>query len=249
MVQVPDLTTQRYRSILSKWLYQFWMFSFVTAKHWGRGPRDWTADILRYDDHQGFMAISSPNTPGMQVGTPRDIQAPSESSGLSPHGQRSIQCPLPLCRWAVHVPEVEYDDIPSPPPEEEQMIDPFDERTWQTWPNTEQDKSFHDKLRYGLETNDFSDVKVDQLPLAVMQVAKAAERSPQELLGEALGFSIMSRNMELTMKTMKKALNAGVDMGEIYPFHIAATYLDGSKTCCNLLDALVYMDSSGCPIR
>lgn len=65
------------------------------------------------------------------------------------------------------------------------MADPFDERTWQAWPKSEQDMSFHEKLRYGLETNDISNLKVDQLPLAVMQVVKAAERSPRELLGEA----------------------------------------------------------------
>src|SRR2546421_12986922 len=107
---------QHYRSTLSTWLYQFWLFSFLTAKHWGRGPRDWTADILRYDDYQGFMTISSPNTPALEMNAPRDVQTPSDSVGLSPHAQRSIQLPSGLCRWAVHVDEVEYDPLPSPPP-------------------------------------------------------------------------------------------------------------------------------------
>lgn len=175
---------QHYHRTLSTWLYQFWLFSFLTAKHWGRGPRDWRADILRYDDYQGFTTIPSPNTPSSEVNAPRDVQTPSDSLGLSLHTQRSIQPPLPLCRWAVHVDGVKYDALPSPPPEE-QMTDPFAERTWQAWPKSEQDMSFHEKLRYGLETNDFSNLKVDQLPLAVMQVVKAAKRSPRELLGEA----------------------------------------------------------------
>ena len=182
------------------------------------------------------------------MNAPRDVQTPSDSVGLSPHAQTSIQPPLALCRWAVHVDEVEYVALPPPPPEE-QMTDPFDERTWQAWPNPEQDMSFDEKLRYGLETNDFSNLKVVQLPLAIMQVAKAAERSLRELLGKSLGFSIMSRNIELTMTTLSKALKAVVDMGKIYPFHIATTYLDGSKACCNLLDALVWTSSTSLQIQ
>lgn len=129
------------------------------------------------------------------------------------------------------------------------MANPFDEQTWQAWPTSEQERSFHEKLRYGLETNDFSHLRVDHLPLEIKQVTKAAENSPQELSGEALGFSIMSRNIELTIQTLDKALMAGVDIGDIYPFHIATSYLDGSKTCCNLLDALVFTESPNCSIR
>ncbi|ERF73030.1 hypothetical protein EPUS_07124 [Endocarpon pusillum Z07020] len=31
------------RVIMTTWLYQYWQFSPITAKYWGKGPRNWTA--------------------------------------------------------------------------------------------------------------------------------------------------------------------------------------------------------------
>lgn len=39
------------RQTMFSWLYQFWFFSFITAKHWGRDPRDWTAETLNFGTH------------------------------------------------------------------------------------------------------------------------------------------------------------------------------------------------------
>ena len=56
---------------------------------------------------------------------------------------------------------------------------------------------------------------------------------------EAVGFSIIAGNFELVEKLISKAHSSSVDLSLLYPFHLAISYLDGSKNCCNIL-ALLY---------
>jgi hypothetical protein len=70
-------------------------------------------------------------------------------------------------------------------------------------------------------------------------IARAAERSPKELLLEALGFSIMSRNLDQIKDTTMKMEEDNIDYLSLYPLHMAMNYLDGSKTCCDILTWLV----------
>ena len=67
-------------STLSMWMYQFWLFSFKKAKHWGRGPHDWIAGILGFDDYRQRKAISTfpANTPGRNMRTPESQTTPRE---------------------------------------------------------------------------------------------------------------------------------------------------------------------------
>lgn len=68
---------------MASWISQFQMYAFATAKHWGRGPRAWTARELEpfaYRSSDGEM--------------PEDIKSPP-----------------PLCRWTIHIYEqYEYDE-------------------------------------------------------------------------------------------------------------------------------------------
>ena len=81
---------------------------------------------------------------------------------------------------------------------------------------------FREKLSDSLESNDFSNVRLDDLPIAENHVVKAARRSPNELLEEALGSNIMSRKMDLMV-------GCGLDVSRLHPFHLAVSYLEGSK--------------------
>lgn len=219
---------------MSTWLYQFWLFSFQTAKNWGRGPRNWTAELLRFDDFHDPISIASPNTLLLKntlwatVGSPRNVSA---NTRVSPS-------PSPLCRWAIHVRLVLYQPLPGPPAE---IFDnPYGEGSWRAWGNSKPSPSFEETLTNGLESNDFSTFRVSDLPVAVPQIAEAARRSPSELLVEALGFSIMGRNVDLTVQLAEKLFDlTEKDHGDFYPFHLATSYLDGSQTCCSLLDLLV----------
>ena len=97
------------------------------------------------------------------------------------------------------------------------------------------------KLSSSLDNNHFSNVKLDDLPIAVDQIARAVRRSPNELLKESLGFSIMSRNVGL-MEDLLSSIEGKLDATGLYPFHLAATYLDGSKQCCSILDRIISLE-------
>ncbi|KAF6228030.1 hypothetical protein HO133_007758 [Letharia lupina] len=114
---------------------------------------------------------------------------------------------------------------------------------------------FTDKLSDNIESNDFSNLSLDGSPIAVDLMARAPRDSPKELLKEALGFSIMSRNVNLVIDLLEE-IGENVDITGLYPLHLAGRYLDGSKTCCNVLDALdhprslrkIYVNDLGHPV-
>ena len=146
--------------------------------------------------------------------------------------------PSSLCRWSIHCRPVHYVPIPSPPHSPTEQFDLDDEESWQPWPRSHKSKEYTEKLIDNLENNDFSSVQVADLPIAADHVSRAARHSPKELLVEALGFSIMSRNVDLMEDLMPKVRVQKSDVTGLYPFHLAVAYLDGSKTCCNVLDVL-----------
>ncbi|KAH0545456.1 hypothetical protein FGG08_000457 [Glutinoglossum americanum] len=203
-----------------------------TAKYWGRGPRDWTADNLGFSRHQEPISIPSPNTLGMIANSPDAAAGHQSRASLS-------QKPSSLCHWSIHVEEVDYEPVLSPP-QEQGHPDPQEEGAWAEWPESWGTLSFEERLRNGLESNDFSNIKADELPLAVPQVAKAAERSPNEFLEESLGFAIMTGNFDLVENLISKIIDSKVDVSSLYPYHLATSYLHGPRSCCNILDLLYH---------
>lgn len=230
------------RITLSTWMYQYWLFAYKTAKHWGRGPQDWTADILHFIGYrQGTtISISSPNTPTASITTPASQPTRGNHEAVDSTLRSTITMPSSLCRWSIHYREsIKYDPIPSPPHSPTEQFDLDDEGSWQPWPRSYNSKEYTEKLIDSLESNDFSSVQSADLPIAAAHVSRAARQSPKELLEEALGFSIMSRNLDLMLDLIRKVKNEGVDTSELYPFHLAVAYLDGSRTCCNILAGLL----------
>ena len=224
-------------------MYQYWLFAFKTAKYWGRGPQDWTAGILRFDEYhqQTTVSITSPNTSAASIGTPVSLPTPRMDDMVDPTLAHTVQMPSPLCRWSVHVRYTHYESIPSPPPSPAANLELNDEESWPPWPGPHDSSEYTKKLSDSLESNDFSNVSPGDLPIAMDQVARAARRSPDELLEEAFGFSIMSRNLYLVIDLCEKYENR-FDVTGLYPFHLAVSYLDGSKTCCSVLEQLVMAD-------
>ena len=222
------------------WMYQYWLFAFKTAKHWGRGPQDWTASILGFDEYpqRATVLISSPKTLAANKITPASQPTPRKDDVLDPASVNTENMPSALCRWSIHCPDMAYYPIASPPRTPINNIDLDDEENWPTWPRSTNSEGYTEKLSENLESNDFSSVKVDDLPIAVDHIARAARSSPAELLEEALGFSIMSRNVDLTKDLLEK-MECKTDIAGRYPIHLAVTYLDGSKTCCSIFNEVV----------
>ena len=218
---------------------QYWLFAFKTAKHWGRGPQDWTASILGFDEdpQRAIVSVSSPKTPAANMNTSRSQPTPKNDEFLDPTCMNAEKMPSSLCRWSIHCRDIPYESIPSPPRSPTEIFNLDDEENWPTWPRSTNLEGYTEKLCGNLESNDFSSVKVSDLPIAVGHIAKAARSSPAELVEEALGFSIMSRNVDLLADILMSVDHKFQPTG-FYPFHLAATYLDGSKTCCRIFHEL-----------
>jgi hypothetical protein len=209
---------------MSTWLYQFWLFSFKTAKYWGQGPRDWFADIL------GFEPNIVKNFP-----MPSSHHSPADWAGRSLPGQDSnmtdvASLPSSLCRWSIHVSQPSYEGLPDLPPQKDGAMDPADPETYQQWPLEWGIPSYSEKLRNALESNDFSNIPADQLPAAIPEALQVAKRDPRDLAGESLGFAIMSRNREMVVESLES------DCENV--FHLATSYLDGSKACCDIINTI-----------
>ncbi|KAI9807444.1 MAG: hypothetical protein M1833_000189 [Piccolia ochrophora] len=222
------------RVAMSTWLYQFWLFSFKTAKHWGKGPQKWTADLLDLDRHLEKLSISSPNTPGQTFASPsRYASVQAQSSGV--HMSDYAEIPTALCQWGIHLHDLKYERIWSPPLGEDMARD-----KWADWPESWRKRSYPERLWDGLKSNDFSNIDTDGLPVTLPKVLRHTSKRADDLLEDALGFSIMSRNVELLFDIVEKVYEADVDVDGLYPFHLATTYLSGSDPCCNVLHSLVY---------
>ncbi|KAF2810121.1 uncharacterized protein BDZ99DRAFT_442635, partial [Mytilinidion resinicola] len=226
------------RKIMSTWLYQFWLFSFTTAKFWGKGPRNWTAHHLGFTD-QPFTSSESALTPRYPLEDRMDVGEGSSSSNGLPLGH--LTRPTTLCNWAIHVFQEGYEGAWS---ETDPIHDKYAVDTGsglKDWPPAWTAPPFEARLRNNIESNDFSSLPAETLPMAISQVAKAAEKSPNELLKEALGFAIMGRNIELIENLCEeiRAIDFNI-FADLYPFHLATSYLDGSKTCCHVLETLKF---------
>jgi hypothetical protein len=214
---------------MSEWLYQYWFFCFKTAKHWGKGPTAWTAELLNFDRFSSRTQQSLPGTPQEPLYNTAEHSEP-------------LHTPSDHCQWFVHV-RVSWPDYEEIPDEEDMQhpIDqnPDDEATWRSWQNDQLEPQLPTRLRDALEHNDFSPTHTASLPVAIPVIAKAAKRSPDELLLESLGFSIISRNRLQVERVMIEMHKKGIELLSIYPLHMAIAYLDGSRACCDILVTIV----------
>ncbi|KAB2107474.1 hypothetical protein AG0111_0g3754 [Alternaria gaisen] len=219
-----NLLDGKERRTLSDWLHQYWFFCFKTAKHWGKGPKRWTAELLNFDQYHSTAPSSLP-------ATPQDVTYPSTL-----HNKDEPTPPSDLCRWYIHAYEEDLDYMSEDEFDPEDDLDPDDDTFWPPWSPSEQQPSLQVHLRNALEHNDFSPTPATDLPVAIPQIAKAAdEERSSELLVEALGFSIMSRNIDQIQQISEQLYDKDIDPVSLHPFHLATSFLDGSKTCCDVL--------------
>jgi len=228
-------------SITIDWLHQFWLYSFTTARTWGRGPRVWNASNLRFNEFSKARIESNSGTPAATVNYSDQHSHHEGKSSNSFNNQE----PSPLCHWSIHIREIGYERVNSPVRVED-TADPDDENSWKPWAGANTIHDFAERLQENLESNNFSTVEVRDIPLSSGQIARAAKRSPEQLMQDAFGFSIMARNRKLVDDMMEYIDGGGnFSLHDLYPLHLASSYLDGSKTCCGVFDDIVQGMPSG----
>ncbi|KAF7942804.1 uncharacterized protein EAE97_006258 [Botrytis byssoidea] len=225
---------KREKMALTTWLYQFWLFSFMTAKYWGVGPRNWTSDMLEFDRYRDEVSPCLSNTPNFNG----EIPATPGSSGAI---------------GAIHVYSFYHSGASSPSSvdseglsdsedsesEEPENADTRDPGTWKRWTANRSPTNFAKKLKAALKNNRFSIICASDLPITTMSLKEAAKTSSAALLMECFCFAIMTRNPKLFWKILPKIETTVVQNSHFYPLHLATSFLDGSETCCNILDALM----------
>ncbi len=193
--------------------------------------------MLGFNEYSGRAILNLPDSPGLVFGGSTTHAA--KQHNIWEYQDNNLPKPIPLCRWSIHTKTVSYERIPSPPPLVLENVDPNDEKTWTLWPDNGSIEHVVDTLQDALESNDFSNIDVKDLPISATQVIKAAKRSPETLLEEAFGFSIMARNLDLIYDTLEYTDLGRFANGGLYPLHLAASYLDGGKTCCSVFSMIV----------
>ncbi|KAI1659367.1 hypothetical protein F4813DRAFT_352708 [Daldinia decipiens] len=234
---ITQLTADE-RKPLAIWLHDFWIYSFMTVKYWGRGPETWDQRLINFKSFAGVVP-PSPVYPSLD-----------QEAGLSSRSHSIPDSPTQLCRWSIHYKPPAYESLPSPPAEIHRSEDQFDiddESTWTKWPTNGSNRDLTSTLAQGLQENQFSSVETSELPFATHSVVKAAEKSTDELKAEAFGFAIMSRNIDVIVDIIDDYKDSlPVWFSTIFPFHLAARFLDGYKACCMIMDTLVgRVDESG----
>ena len=152
------------------------------------------------------------------------------------HNDDELTLPSDLCRWYIHALEEDLESIPDDDLDPEDNLNPNDDTFWPPWSPNEQQPSLQVHLRNALEHSDFSTIPATDLPVAIPAIAKAAdEERSNELLLESLGFSIMSRNLDQIEEVLCQLKDKGIDPSPLYPFHLAASFLDGSNACCDVV--------------
>jgi hypothetical protein len=174
--------------------------------------------------------LSLPSTPGLNAESPR-------ASDPGEKGAKVGIKPSQLCRWSIHVRDEGHEEVP-PPPGDDEYDDVQNENSWKEWPQSWVNHPIEEKIVDALQTNSFSSLSVGELPFSTAKVASAAMKSPNEILVETIGFSIIAGNLDLLGALLQKARSNKVDLSSLYPFHLAISYLRGSKTCCNILDRI-----------
>lgn len=99
--------------------------------------------------------------------------------------------------------------------------------------------SLGDSMSATLESNAFTEISHQELPMSASSIVKTVQKSPEQLHVDAFAFAIMSGNEEKVMEAIRDNVERHHSCRTTNPFHLAASYMDGSKTCCTILSNLV----------
>lgn len=218
------------------------MFSFVTTKYWGKGPKNWTLPLINFKTLAGVVDSSAGNQPrGSQ-------ELDFAQSSLVATGVTDP--PTQLCNWSIHIDydSVDYEPIESQPSSPASnngdQFDVEDESTWREW-NDQHGRDLTSTITQGLQANAFTTHQAEDLPIAMDQIVNTLSGSMKDATVEAIGFAIMARNVDALERLLRRGpfgMREDINreaLRTISPFHLAAKFLDGSKACCGVMWVLV----------
>ncbi|EKJ76096.1 hypothetical protein FPSE_03728 [Fusarium pseudograminearum CS3096] len=189
-----------HRQICVDYFHEFYMHGFLTAKNWGSPP-----------------SISKVRTPSAFLEFPSSSLLTDASNHID-----IVNPPTNLCRWSIHVKEIEYEPLPEEQPD--------------SFPTS---RSFPECLQNSISTGDFTELRNDNLPLSHETVIQSLTKNPLALELDSWKLAIMAGNADLLYDLGKKGrTKTREEVKSIHPYHLAASFLNGGGTCCTIFDAL-----------
>ncbi|KAI1390571.1 uncharacterized protein F4822DRAFT_393604 [Hypoxylon trugodes] len=216
------------RIMLINYFHEFYVHSFTVAKYWGRGPRVWTADMVA----SLTTDAASPPTPGslMSVGS-----APSPSHNRP----TKVRVPITICRWSIHVGDVDYEPIEEPDLVRQDAFDIHDTSSWPQWPERDLPKHpFPETIQNSIANSSFTATTPENLPVSAQLIGKSLQENPSMVLVDAWKFAIMAGNVDLLISLSNRSEQIPSDIDGIYPMHLAAAFMDGGHHCCGVINRL-----------
>ncbi|KAI7781227.1 hypothetical protein LA080_014886 [Diaporthe eres] len=219
------------------WLHDFWMFSFVTTKYWGKGPKNWTLPLINFKTLAGVIDGST----GQQLSGSQELNF-FQSNLVATGG---IDPPAQLCNWSIHINYASFhyepiDPQPSSPASNDgDQFDVEDESTWREW-NDQPGRDLTSTITQGLQANAFTTHQAEDVPIAIDQIVNIVCGSMKDAKVEAIGFAMMARNVDALSELVPGRDFNLQALRDINPCHLAAKFLDGSKTCCGVMSELLF---------
>lgn len=182
------------------------------------------------------MTDTSFTTSGLTPVSP--VDRPTPLSSISHDG--ALLQPEQYCRWVIHVTE---EHVVSDLWKDYQPPNNFDQSSWMPWPSEDQaNRPLTHMMHESLTKSDFTSLSPDNLPISSSLISESIRNDPRSLQLESFKFAIMTGNLELVESIFWKVRREEDFYRyfmEVYPYHLAATYLDGGNTCCSLLTILI----------
>ncbi|KAI1876646.1 hypothetical protein JX265_004172 [Neoarthrinium moseri] len=219
------------RAATVTWMHDYWMYAFMTAKYWGKGPRYWSPSMVNFKS----------------MGTQQLLESSSPEKHTASNALLVVQPPSLLCHWTIHHEETnDYEELPVDEREadDEGDYDVDDETTWPAWTQSVSQGDYTETIREGLITNSFSSLSQGDLPVSTDMISKSCAKADERQKTEALGFAIMARNLDIVDNIMDDVIENEWQSDiseELHPCNLAAAYLDGSRQCCLVMRSVSYL--------
>jgi hypothetical protein len=248
-------------------MYHYWLHSFKMAKNWGVASFVFdTNTSLFWQDSPANNGPSGAPSPidRVMTGTNSPVLPTKTIAQPAVDNSSSLVHMSSLCYWTVHV---SYSDV----------VDEYYIPTDNGMQNQVEKSTLSELLEESLKANNFSPIAAESLPLSIPVIVNSITKSSSGMFRESFGLAIMTRNQILLEQLVNEAVpgdyysddydDDGDDddgdgslpflldqAAEMFPFHLAATYLDGARTCCTIYNLLsrsglrlrnLYVNNSG----
>ncbi|KAF5975150.1 hypothetical protein FCOIX_7877 [Fusarium coicis] len=196
---------------------------FALAKNWGQETAN-PNPITSFSLTQQTRNPNSPWTPSAFLNLSSEPSSPEVSSATN----ISVP-PTQLCKWTIHISYDAYVWVDST----ETATSPNSQPPADPWLS-----SFVDSLHQSMVSDDFTATPKTDLPLAHDLITRSLEENPAALKLDAWKLAIMAGNIELLSQLSKWGREVPKGIEALYPFHLAATFLNGGKQCCLVITRL-----------